>query len=276
MGRYPQRGIVPFSHTRDTVEPMARSVRDLVLLDSIITGQRTPLQPAALKGLRIGIPRGYFFDGLGASLGPVIEKALTTLRDAGCVLIEADMPNLEKLYVAATGPITYYEMLHDLARYLRESRLTLTVQELVAQIARPDVKPLYETSVIGPQAPTRAAYDAAMRQSRPALQSAYREYFRTNHVAVIAFPTTILPARPTGDDVEVESNGKRVPTFGAHLHDTRPIALAGIPGLSLPVGQTVTGLPVGMELDAPEGADRQLLSTALAVESLFGPLPPPS
>ena len=276
MGRYPQRGIVPFSHTRDTAGPMARSVRDLVLLDSIITGQRTPLQPAALKGLRIGIPRGYFFDGLDASLAPVIEKALTTLRDAGCVLIDADVPNLEKLYIAATGPITFYEMLYDLARYLRESGLKLSVQDLVAQIASPDVKSLYETSVIGPQAPTRAAYDTAMTQSRPALQAAYREYFRTHNVTAMAFPTTILTARPIGDDVEVELNGKRVPTFGTYLHNTRPMATAGIPGLSLPVGRTVTGLPVGMELDAPAGTDRQLLSAALAIESLFGPLPPPA
>jgi len=55
-GRYPVRGVVPLSHTRDTIGPMARSVTDLLLLDSTITGDTTPAHPATLKGLRLGVP----------------------------------------------------------------------------------------------------------------------------------------------------------------------------------------------------------------------------
>jgi len=51
--------------------------------------------------------------------------------------------------------------------------------------------------------------------------------------------------------------------------------VTGIPGMSLPVGLTNAGLPVGLELDAPEGTDRQLLSLGLSIERLFGRLPAP-
>src|ERR1019366_1494860 len=61
VGRYPAQGIVPLAHTRDTAGPMARSVADLVLLDSVITGENAALSPAALKGVRLGVPRSYFY-----------------------------------------------------------------------------------------------------------------------------------------------------------------------------------------------------------------------
>ena len=57
VGRYSGAGIVPLSRTMDTAGPMARSVEDLVLLDSVITGQNAPVQPAALRGLRLGAAR---------------------------------------------------------------------------------------------------------------------------------------------------------------------------------------------------------------------------
>ena len=95
VGRYPAQGIVPLAHTRDTAGPMARSVADLVLLDSVITGENAPLSPAALKGVRLGVPRSYFYKDMDSTLAPVIENALATLRKSGCVLVEAEIP--EKL-----------------------------------------------------------------------------------------------------------------------------------------------------------------------------------
>jgi mandelamide amidase len=53
------------------------------------------------------------------------------------------------------------------------------------------------------------------------------------------------------------------------------MTLAGIPGISLPIGMTESGLPVGLELDAPAGEDRRLLGVALAAEQVFGALKPP-
>jgi indoleacetamide hydrolase len=69
-------------------------------------------------------------------------------------------------------------------------------------------------------------------------------------------------------------NGATVPTFATFIRNTGPSSVAGIPGLSLAAGLTPAGLPVGMELDAPEGSDRRLLALGLAIEAML-PTPPP-
>ncbi len=166
-------------------------------------------------------------------------------------------------------------MFHDLSSYLLTSGANLSVEAVIARIASPDVKSAYETYAIGPKAPSREAYEIAIKQGRPAFQAMYRNYFRDNNVTAIVFPTTLLPARPIGDDDNVELNGQRVPTFGTYLHNTRPMTTTGIPGLSLPIGRTASGLPVGLELDAPSGEDRKLLSLGSAIEKLFERLPAP-
>ena len=166
-------------------------------------------------------------------------------------------------------------MFHDLSRYLEENGAKVDAQSVIAQIASPDVKASYETFGIGPKVPTREAYETALKRGRPAVQACYREYFRAHNVAAMVYPTTILPARPIGQDTEVELNGKKFPTLGIYTHNVRPMTVAGIPGISVPVGSTTAGLPVGLELDTPEGTDRKLLSIGLAIERLFGRLPPP-
>jgi indoleacetamide hydrolase len=241
VGRYPGSGIVPISHTRDTAGPLARSIHDLVLLDSVIAADARPVKAMALRGTRIGVPRGFFYDNLDPELAPVVEIALAKLRDAGCVLVEADVPDVEKLAGAATAPISSHESLVDLSEYLKGTGSELTVKDVVAQIASPDVKALYEEFVLGPKAPTLEAYQTAMEKGRPALQAAYRDYFRNQDVIAIAYPTTPLPARPIGQDKEVELNGKKVSTLFTYIHNTRPMTTAGIAGISLPIGMTANG-----------------------------------
>jgi mandelamide amidase len=273
-GRYSLQGVVPLSHTRDTVGPMARRIADLVLLDDVITGGVEDFRPAKLKGLRLGVPRGYFYENLDAELAPVIDDALRRLRQEGCVLVDVDLPDIETLS-AISGRLSYYECLADLSNYLAEHHPTLTAAQVIRQIAGADVRELYEVYALGPEAPTSDWYRHAMAHDRPALQAAYRDYFRNNEVAAMAFPTTVLPARPIGEDVEVQLNGRTVPTFMTYVRNTRPATAAGLPGLSLPVGLTTSGLPVGLELDAPAGLDRQLLAIGAAVENVFGGLAAP-
>jgi indoleacetamide hydrolase len=102
--RYPDRGVVPISHTRDTVGPMARTVVDLALLDSVITGEPAP-QPAVLKGVRLGVPRGYFWEGLDAELAQVMDIALDRLRTAGVVLVEANLDGIGDINNKISFPI---------------------------------------------------------------------------------------------------------------------------------------------------------------------------
>lgn len=274
-GRYPNAGIVPISHTRDTAGPMARTVADVALLDALITGDDPALPARPLAGLRIGVPRHPFYDDLDAELAAVIAAALARLQDAGCVLVEADIADLDRLSAPAAGAISYYEQSRDLDAYLAAAGSALTTREIAREIASPDVRAIFATDVLGPQAVTKDAYRAAMQVHRPRLQAAYRDHFRRYDLAAIALPTTALPARPIGEDATVQLNGRAVPTFATFLRNTRVMTTAGIPGLTVPAGLTAAGLPVGLELDAPAGTDRALLSLGLAVEALLGRLPAP-
>jgi Asp-tRNA(Asn)/Glu-tRNA(Gln) amidotransferase A subunit family amidase len=128
---------------------------------------------------------------------------------------------------------------------------------------------------LGDQAMARATYEAAL-DTRRRLQAAYAGYFADNRLDAMLFPTAIMPARPIGDDETVELNGARVPTFLTFIRNTDPGSNAGIPGISLPAGLSDSGLPIGLELDAPAGSDRRLLAIAAAVEALLPRTPAPT
>jgi mandelamide amidase len=268
-GRYPQAGIVPISHTRDTAGPMARSVPDVALIDAVITGAAPLTVPASLRGRRLGVPRDPFYLDLDREVEALMAVTLDRLRAAGADLVEFDLPELGRLYRFA-GAISYYEQSRDLDAYLRAAGSTLTTREVAAAIASPDVRHSYETDVLGPAAASADDYREAMQVHRPRLQAAYRECFRDRRVEALLLPTTALPARPIGADREVILNGRPVPTFATYLRNTRIMTVAGIPGLSVPAGLTRTGLPAGLELDAPFGSDRELLALGAAVERELG------
>jgi Asp-tRNA(Asn)/Glu-tRNA(Gln) amidotransferase A subunit family amidase len=274
--RYPDRGVVPISHTRDTVGPMARTVADVALLDSVITGDAAP-QPASLKGVRIGLPRGYFWEGLDGELAQVLDVALARLRDSGVVLVEADLAGIGGINDKISFPIALYEVGPDLTAYLAGEGNGIGFDTVVAGIASKDVAGAFAAAKTIP----KEAYDAAIMTGRPQLQKLYADYFKENDVDAVIFPTTPLPARPinpdgdTGKDT-VELNGKEVPTFPTYIRNTDPGSNAGIPGLSLPAGLTKSNLPVGLELDGPVGSDQRLLALGLAIETALGVLPPPN
>ena len=276
LGRYSQEGITPIAHTRDTAGPMAREVADLVLLDTIITGSRDRVAAPPLAGLRLGVDRAVFFRNLDSDVEQVTNAALERLQKAGAEIVEVDMPGLVDLNAKVSFPVALYEANVDLTAYLKRYRIPLDLLGLAARIASPDVKGLFASAIV-PGAkdavPQKAYLDALA--ARPKLQQLYAETFRKHRIVALAFPTTPLPAAPIGDDEKTKLNGADVPTFFTFIQNTDPGSNAGIPGLSLPIGRTPAGLPVGLELDGPPGSDRGLLGVGLALESLFGRLPAP-
>jgi Asp-tRNA(Asn)/Glu-tRNA(Gln) amidotransferase A subunit family amidase len=272
--RWPQAGIVPISHTRDTAGPMARNVADCVLLDGVVADGATEVAPARLSGLRIGVPRGHFWENLDVELGEILESALARLRGAGVVLVEGDVPDVAALDAAAGFPIALYEMVPDIDRYLSEHATGLDFADLMAQVKSPMVRDAL-AGLVGADAVSEAVYRAALGTHRPALQETYRRYFRERGVAAMVFPTTPLPAAKIGEDYTVVLNGAPVPTLATYIRNLGPGSTAGIPGLSLPAGMTKAGLPVGIAIDGPENNDRQVLAIALALETVLPRLPAP-
>lgn len=270
-GRWSQQGIVPISHTRDTAGPLARSVADCALLDAVVTGS-SPAPATPLDGVRLGVPRGHFWQALDGETARLLEAALGRLKDAGAVLVEADVPDVARLDQDAGFPIALYETVVDLDAYLGSHGSSLRYRELVAQCASPDVAGLLQ-SLHGEGAVPEAGYRHALDVLRPQLQAAFRDHFARHEVAAIVFPTTPLPAASIGDDETVLLNGERVPTFPTFIRNSSPGSVAGIPGISLPAAMTAAGLPLGLELDGPAGSDARLLALAVAVESVL-PKPP--
>ncbi len=274
-GRYAQAGIVPISNTRDTAGPLARSVEDLALFDSVITGAPDDLPDLSLKGARIGVPRAHFYEDLDPETARVADEALAALATAGAVLVEAEMAEVPKLDEAAGFPIALFETVVELNRYLSGSGLSLDFAGLAAAAGSPDVQGLLQSLLTPEGAIPEPIYREALTQTRPALRAAYADYFASNDLIAAIFPTTPLPAAPIGEDETVELNGERVPTFQTFIRNTGPSSLAGLPGVTLPAGLSADGLPIGMELDGPAGSDRALLALSAAVEAVLPAIPAP-
>ncbi len=275
MGRYPQAGIAPISHTRDTAGPMARAVADLVPMDRAIAGGGG-VKPASLKGVRLGVVP-YFYEHLDADTRAATDTALAKLRAAGVTLVDVDMPKLAELNGAVGFPVALYEANDDMAAYLAKYANGVDLKQLAAGIASPDVKGTFDGLVLPRKLPAangvvdaKPVYEQAMRVARPALQRLYADTFKQHRLDALVFPTVPQVAPVAAPEASSPEN------FGALIQNTDPGSNAGIPGLQLPSGLGAsTGLPVGLELDGPAGSDRRLLAIGLAIEPVLGRLPAP-
>lgn len=273
--RYSGAGVVPISHTRDTVGPMGRTVADVALLDAVVTRSTVP-EAANLRGLRFGIPRS-FWNNLDKDLAAVMEAAKVKLAGAGIIFIDVDLTGIMALNDKISFPVALHEPIRDIPAYLQASgATTITLADIARQIASPDVKGAFEAITADAFG---AAYPDAINVHRPALRALYDNYFKTNNVDAIFFPTTPLPAvaidAVNGSSTVSINGGPQVDEFTTYIRNTDPGSNAGVPGLSIPAGLTPAGLPVGMEIDGPVGSDRKLLGIGLAMEQLFGPVPAP-
>lgn len=269
VGRYPGGGIVPISHSRDTAGPIARTVSDARLLDAVMAGQPEQDDEPAPATLRIGVPRGYFFEDLDPAVADSVEDVLDRLSDAGVTLVEADIPDVGALNAAISFPVALFEFMQDLPVFLKENGIDLSLQDICDGVGSPDVKGVF-LSQLGEDAMPETVYRQAMDVERPRLQAAYADYFSDHRLDAAIFPSAPLPARPIGQDETVELNGVQVPTFPTFIRNADPASNAAIPGISLPCGLSADGLPLGIELDGPAGADKRLLAVAAAVERVLG------
>lgn len=263
-GRYPGEGVIPISHTRDTVGPLARSLRDIALLDGVLAGVDTALSRAALADVTLGVPRAMFYDDLDPHVATNVEAQLDLLSTAGARLVEVDFAPVWPHNEAFGFPVVFFEVMRDLPAYLAEHAPGVTFDALVEGIGSPDVAGVI-ASQMGEGAMPEAAYRAAIDCHRPAMRQIYGEVFETHGLDAIVFPTTPLPARPIGEDETVTLNGNAVPTFPTYIRNTDLGSNVGAPGVSLPCPVS-SGLPVGIEFDGLPGADRRLLALAAAAE----------
>lgn len=265
VGRWGTTDIVPISHTRDTAGALATRVADVVRVDEVVTGTPAAEIPARV---RLGVPRSGFYDGLHPEVAARAEEALGRLADAGVELVDVEVRRAHELDAECGFSIVFYEILRDLPAYLRTlpgPEQDLTFDDVLAEVASPDVRGALELAASG--AITDGVYQHALR-AREELRTAYADSLRLadgSRVHALVYPTTPLPPPPLGDDDTTELNGEQVPVFTTTIRNTAPGSAAGMPAISLPAGQTDSGLPIGMSLEALPGEDAQLLAVATRV-----------
>ncbi|SDI13626.1 indoleacetamide hydrolase [Pseudomonas panipatensis] len=272
-GRYSAQGVIPIARSRDTVGPMALCMADVALLDALITGEYA-LPPITLAELRLGIPN-ELWGNLDDDTREQAEAALDKLRAHGVSLVRIDNAGLLELNEPVGFPVVIHEAYDCMVGYLREQGHAMTIEEVGARISSPDVRAIYEEWVLPRKMPSATGpvdvaplYEAAQNAGREALRERYQDLFELHGLDALLFPTTPVVAPLANDEVNLPSN------FQALIQNTEPAASAGLPCIQLPVGLgSRSGLPVGMELDAPGGSDRRLLAIGVALESIFGRIP---
>ena len=275
IGRYPQAGIAPISHTRDTAGPMALTMADVELMDRVIAGG-PPVTGADLRTVRVGLVPD-FQANMDADTRAAFDAALVKLRGAGVTVVEVAMPGLATLNSNVSFPVAFFEAYDDMVAYLASNNTGITIDQLAASVVSPDVKGTYEAIVIPRKLPTPGGlidnapvYVQALTVHRPALIRLYADTFAANNLDALIFPTVPRVALPANAEASSVEN------FNLFIQNTDPGSNAGIPGVQVPIGLGATSrLPIGLELDGPSGSDRRLVSIGVAIEGLLGRIAPP-
>lgn len=277
IGRYLQGGCLPISHTRDTTGPMALSMADVALLDAIITNTECVEAVPDLSAVRLGIPKEFLVN-LDDDTRLVFDATIRQLKSAGVHIEQVSMPDIIQLDAGIGVPLAVWEAFDNVKAYLSDHKVGVSIEDIASQIASPDVRLIYESMVMPRKLPHPGGelvdggpiYEQALHQLRPQLQALYADTFAQNRLDALIFPTVPIVAMPA------EAEASSLETFALVIQNTGPGSDAGVPGVQLPAGLgSSTGLPVGLALDGPVNSDHKLLSIALALEKILGPLPAP-
>lgn len=273
--RYAIDGVIPISHTNDTVGSMAASVKDIAYLDAVITGE-AEIPPIPISELRLGMPRSYWRN-LDSEVAEVCRGFCDVLKAHGATIIDMDFPELDGLLEKISVPVVLHEPINDIPTYLKSNGYSdITLEDITQQICNPDVKAAFDTIL---EDAFGADYQAAIEIYRPQLRKMFDDGFKHHQIDALFFPTTPIPAIPgTPDDAfgNVKINGAgAVSVFETYIRNTNPGANAGLSCLSIPIGTTKKGLPIGIEFDGVVGSDLKILSIGLSIEAITAPLQPP-
>ena len=276
-GRASRYGMVAFASSLDQAGPMARSAEDCALLLSAMCGpdldrdstsldvhaedfSRNLNQP--LKGLRVGIPHEFFSDGLAADVRGPIDAALQALQAQGATLVPIALPRTE-LSIPVYYIIAPAEASSNLSRFdgVKFGHRAKDFTDLADMYEKTRTEGFGEEVkrriMIGSYVLSHGYYDAYYLQAqkiRRMIANDFQEAFKL--CDVIAGPVAPTVAWKLGD--------KSADPLANYLADifTLPASLAGLPGMSLPVGFGEGGMPVGMQLIGNYLQEAKLLNVA--------------
>ncbi|CCQ13452.1 Indoleacetamide hydrolase [Rhodococcus sp. AW25M09] len=257
IGRYPNDGIVPICLTRDTAGPIARSLEDIVVLDSVLA-RRVSVQPApAIAEIRLGFTPVHFTD-LDSDVAEATDRARRDLEKLGATSVLVDIDDLVAEAFDIAPLLVWGEFRAALSGYLAAGHIS-DVDGVLDAVRSPDVS---DAIARGLDSVTSDLHRRALA-TRDRLRTELTERCRRAGIHALLFPTTPVVAPLLGQDDTIELAGRRVPTFATIIRHGDLGGVLGLPGISVPIGLgTASGLPVGIELSAPPGRDDTLLAVA--------------
>jgi aspartyl-tRNA(Asn)/glutamyl-tRNA(Gln) amidotransferase subunit A len=263
-GTVSRRGIYPLAWSLDTAGPIARTVEDCAAALDLISGH-DPLDPGSapirhgsaaaeigqdIRGLRIGLPRIFFYDKLEPELAEIFDAAADCLRELGAVLVDADW-DLAAEARAVSMVINRAETsaVHD--------RRVRTHPDLVGAEWRLRVK-------AGLMLPATTYLNA--HQARIVVRQSVANYFNQHQLDAMIMPATTGVAARADDPYLTYSDGTREHVLSGYTRMTMPINATGQPAISVPAGFTSAGLPIGMQIVGRPFAEARICRIGHAYE----------
>jgi aspartyl-tRNA(Asn)/glutamyl-tRNA(Gln) amidotransferase subunit A len=283
-GRISRYGLIAFASSLDQIGPFSNCVRDSALLQEVMFGHdpkdstsslelKGSLSSACekkadLKNLKIGVPKEYFIDGIEPSIRKAVEDSLAWFESQGAKLVDISLPHTQ--YAVATYyVVSASEASSNLARF---DGVRFGTRPKEAAGAR-RLEDFYKSvrSQFGPEVKRRIMLGTYMLSS-----GYYEAYFlKACKVRTLikqdfdeAFKKVDLIAAPVAPTTAFERGSKSKDPLQMYLMDifTIPSSLAGIPCLSIPCGDDVQGLPVGLQLMSAAFQEEKLMSVAAQFE----------
>ena len=287
-GRCSRWGVVAFASSLDQAGPMTKSVRDAAIMletmcgydpkDSTSADLAVPnfeaLMTGDIRGKKIGLPKEYRMDGMPAEIDKLWADGADMLRDAGAEIVDISLPHtkyaLPAYYVIAPAEASSNLARYDGVRYGHRATLdagdgiTEMYEKTRAEGFGPEVQ---RRVMIGTYVLSAGFYDAyynRARRVRTLIKKDFEDVFATGVDAILT-PATPSSAFGLGEMTDVDP-------VQMYLNDvfTVTVNMAGLPGISVPVGLDSKGLPMGLQLIGRPWEEGDLLSSAYALEKAAG------
>jgi aspartyl-tRNA(Asn)/glutamyl-tRNA(Gln) amidotransferase subunit A len=287
-GRVSRWGVVAFASSLDQAGPMTKSVRDAAIMlgamcghdpkDSTSADLAVPDFEAALtgdiRGKKIGIPREYRMDGMPAEIAKLWDDGTAMLRDAGAEIVDISLPHtkyaLPAYYVIAPAEASSNLARYDGVRYGHRANLKVGdgITEMYEKTrAEGFGHEVQRRIMVGTYVLSAGFYDAYYNRARRVRALIKRDFDNVFAAGVDAILTPATPSAAFG--LGEMANADPVQMY---LNDvfTVTVNLAGLPGISVPVGQDAQGLPLGLQLIGKPWDEAGLLNHAYVLEQAAG------
>jgi aspartyl-tRNA(Asn)/glutamyl-tRNA(Gln) amidotransferase subunit A len=283
-GRVSRYGLIAFASSLDHIGPLARTVKDVALVLRQIAG-RDPMDSTSadvpvpdyveeigkpVKGLRLGVPKEYFAEGLDAEVRSRVEAAIQTLAGLGCEIVPISLPHtpyaVPCYYIIATAEASSNLARYDGVRYGFRAQDAHTLSEMYRR-SRDEAfgTEVKRRIMLGTYVLSAGYYDAYYLKAQKVRTLLARDFEQAFvRVDAIVTPTAPTTAFRLGEKVD--------DPLSMYLADIYTVTadLAGVPGISIPCGKTSEGLPVGLQIQGRHFDESTLLRLAHAYEQASG------